>query len=132
MLAGMIGSLLTRAIATGAPPGSQPSAGIRGEIVVAVVIVAGVFAYTWLGSRFVKMPSTPRGAAQGGKLGGRSAEPLEPVPLVDGLLRDLEAALTDRGMVREARRRVRLSRRSRPPGPAGPPTGPPGPLGPVR
>jgi hypothetical protein len=118
MLAGMFGGPRIGAIATAAPLGAQRAAGIRGEIVVALVIVVGVFVYTWVASRLVKMPNAALGAP-GVRRGTDRAGSSEPEPLVDGLLRDLDVALRDRGMVREARRRVLLSRRSRPTGPAG-------------
>jgi hypothetical protein len=110
----MTAAVLSGAIATGAAVGPQDPADARSLIVTASVIVVAVFAYVWIASRLVKAPRSAVGLTD--RLGGPGTA-AEPEPLVDRLLRDLDAALEDRSMVRRARRRVRSSRGPRSPGP---------------
>jgi hypothetical protein len=124
MLGAMFAPTLARTLATAVPIGPRGGTPMS-AFAVAAVILFGMLAYTWVATRLearrrrIGGPNPPGARTDGGHARARHRA-REPEPLIDSLLRDLEDARRDKGMVKAARRRIRASRRSRrPPPPPG-------------
>jgi hypothetical protein len=117
---GVIGLAILRpvfaALVAPGPHGVSTRVDPRGGFAIAVMIAVALVAYTWIGTRVERSGRSrrnvsPRAPAAGG-------HPQVPEPLVDVLLHDLNAALQDPALVRQARRRVRAARRRKRAGPS--------------
>jgi hypothetical protein len=110
---GVIGlAMLTPAIAGLVAPGPHGvSARVdpRGGFAIAVTVAVALVAYTWIGTRVERSRRRRRKGRTRASVTGDRSQVAE--PLVDVLLHDLDAALRDPALVRQARRRVRAARR---------------------
>jgi hypothetical protein len=118
MLVRVIGIAILRPFLAGlvqpGPHGVPSRVEPRGAFAIVATVAIALVAYAWFGSR-VERSRRRRGASP--QAPAARERPQVPEPLVDVLMHDLDAALQDPALVRQARRRVRSARRRKRGGP---------------